>query len=133
MAAAGLGDEILGWARLAAYAWDAESGALSTRLDGCHTQLSVREAVKGRMELREDINGESPMLLYALNVDVAERYMFGLLGDDVRAQLELPFLELPAAADVADGYSLATPAKGFHALVRTGVGPIAAAPWPGRP
>jgi hypothetical protein len=84
------------------------------------------------MELREDIDGDSRMLLYALNLDVVERHLFGLLGDEIRAQLDLPFLELPAAAtDMAEGYSLGAPTKGFQTLVRTGAGPVAAAPWPG--
>jgi hypothetical protein len=132
VATARLSEEILGWARLAGYAWDAEAAALTTRLDGCHTELSVRAATKGRMELHEDIDGDRRMLLYALNLDVIERHLFALLGDDVRAQIDLPFLEFPAApTDIAGGYSLGPPARGFHTLVKTGTGPIAAAPWPG--
>jgi hypothetical protein len=132
VAAARLGDGILGWARLAGYGWDAETGALMTRLDGCHTQISVHEATNGRMELREDVDGDSRMLLYALNLHVVERHLYGLLGDDIRAQLDLPFLELPASAtDLAGGYSLGTPATGFQTLIQTGRGPVAAAPWPG--
>jgi hypothetical protein len=132
VAAARLSDEILGWARLAGYAWDTETGSLTTRLDGCHAQLSVREATRGRMELREDIEGDSRILLYALDLDVVERHLFVVLGDEIRAQLDLPFLELPSAAtDVAGGYSLGAPTKGFHTLVRTGALPVAAAPWPG--
>jgi Immunity protein 61 len=84
------------------------------------------------MELHEDIDGDSRMLLYALNLDVVVRHLFGLLGDEIRAQLDLPFLDLPAAAtDVAGGYSLGAPTKGFQTLVRTDAGPVAAAPWPG--
>jgi hypothetical protein len=30
------------------------------------------------MELREDIDGDSRMLLYAYNLDVVERHLFGL-------------------------------------------------------
>ncbi|SBS79357.1 conserved hypothetical protein [uncultured Mycobacterium sp.] len=132
MTAARLGDDILGWARLAGYGWDAETGALTTRLDGCQTELSVRAAANGRFELHEDIDGDRRMLLYALNLDVVERHLFALLGDDIRAQLDLPFLELPAAAtDVAGGYSLGPTARGFQTLVRIGAGPVAAAPRPG--
>jgi hypothetical protein len=64
--------------RLAGYAWDTETCSLTTRLDGCHTQLSVRESTRGRMELREDIDGDSRMLLYDLNLDVVERHLFAL-------------------------------------------------------
>lgn len=132
VAAARLGDDILGWARLAGYGWDVETGALTIRFDGCHTELSVRAAANGRFELHEDIDGDRRMLLYALNLDVVARHLFAFLGDDIRAQLDLPFLELPAAAaDVAGGYCLGAPARGFQTLVRIGTGPVAAAPWPG--
>jgi hypothetical protein len=132
VATARLSAEILGWARLAGYDWDAETGALTTQFDGTRTDLVVRDASQGRMELHEETDGDRRMLLYALNVDVVERHLFSLLGDDIRAQLDLPFLELPAAAtDLAGGYSLGPPARGYQTLVRTGTGPVAAAPWPG--
>ena len=125
MTAARLGDDILGWARLAGYGWDADSGALTTRLDGCQTELSVRAAANGRFELHEDIDGDRRMLLYALNIDVVARHLLALLGDDIRAQLDLPFLELPAAAsDVAGGYSLGPTARGFKRWSGSAPGPL---------
>lgn len=132
VAATRLSDEILGWARLAGYTCDTGAGVLTTLVEGCHTQLSVREAARGRVEVREDIDAESRLLLYAVNLHVAERHLFALLGDDIRAQLDLPFLDLRAGdVDIAEGYSLDPPVKGFQTLVRAGTGPVAAAPWPG--
>jgi hypothetical protein len=129
--AARLGDEILGWARLAGYAWDTETGSLTTRLDGCHTQLSVREATRGRMEVREDIDGDSRMLLYALTLDVVERHLFGLFADDIREDVDLPLLELGwRREDLAEGYELSEMVRGYRTLKRTPGGPVAAAPDP---
>jgi hypothetical protein len=131
VAAARLSDEILGWARLAGYAWDTETGSLTTRLDGCHTQLSVRVATRGRMELREDIDGDSRMLLYALNLDVVERHLFGLFADDIREDLDLGFLPLRwEEEDLAEGFGLTDMVRGYRTLQRSDGAPVAAAPDP---
>ncbi|KAA0093612.1 hypothetical protein CIW49_26495 [Mycolicibacterium sp. P1-18] len=72
-------------------------------------------------ELRERV-------LYAASAEVLERFVMGLLGDDIRDDLDLPYLELPsAAADVARGYSLGPLESGSRTLFR-GVEPVAAAP-----
>jgi hypothetical protein len=131
MAAARLGDEILGWARLAGYGWNAETGALTARLDGCHTQISVHEATNGRLELREDVDGDSRMLLYALDIDVVERHLFGLFADDIREDLDLEFLRVRCEReDLAAGFELTDMVRSYRTLKRVGGAPIAAAPDP---
>lgn len=83
----------------------------------------------GRAELVQlDDDGTSERVLYAADAEVLERYLFGLLGDDIRDDLDLPYLDLPAdEADTAHGYRLGAVDNGSRTLFR-GREPVAAAP-----
>lgn len=78
------------------------------------------------IELAEDAPGQR--MLYAADAAVMECFVFTVLGDDVRDDLDLPYLELPSApADVAPSYRLGEVVNGSRTLFRHD-GPVAAAP-----
>jgi hypothetical protein len=69
--------------------------------------------------------------LFVEQIEVLERYLFALFADDIREDLELPFLDLPwDAHDLAEGFELTVMVRGYRTLTRTGRGPVAAAPDP---
>jgi immunity protein 61 of polymorphic toxin system len=69
--------------------------------------------------------------LFVAQLEVLERYLFGLFADDIREDLELPFLDLPyGAIDLAAGFELTDMVRGYRTLTRTGGDPVAAAPDP---
>jgi hypothetical protein len=110
-----LADEILGWAQLAGYHWSPEKHSLTTGSGEFVTRISPREVTGSRLQLREDLGGADRLLLHAVNMNVVDRYLVTLLGDELREDLGLLFLHLPAtAADFAPGYSLSQSANGFH-------------------
>jgi hypothetical protein len=54
-----------------------------------------------------------------------------MFDDDIREDLDLPFLDLLCSADdLAAGYELTDMVRGYRTLARTGRGPVAAAPDP---
>ncbi len=54
-----------------------------------------------------------------------------IFADDLREDLDLPYLPLPWAADqVAPGFEISEIVRGYRTLTRTGRGPVAAAPDP---
>ncbi|WP_082902498.1 Imm61 family immunity protein [Mycobacterium adipatum] len=54
-----------------------------------------------------------------------------IFADDIREDLDLPFLELPHTTnDLAAGYQLSDIVRGYRTLTRRGHGPVAAAPDP---
>lgn len=114
------------WAQLARYEWNSDEGLLRRPGDAGYAVLA-RKA--GRAELVQlDDDGTSERVLYAADGEVLERYLFGLLGDDIRDDLDLPYLDLPAdEADTADGYRLGALDHGSRTLFR-GSEPVAAAP-----
>lgn len=118
--------ECVRWAQLARYDWDPAAGIL--RRPG-EDGYAVVARPGGRAELLEvGDDGTRERVLYAASAEVLERFVMGLLGDDIRDDLDLPYLELPsAAADVARGYSLGPLESGSRTLFR-GVEPVAAAP-----
>ena len=67
-----------------------------------------------------DDDGTGERVLYAADGEVLEHYLFGLLGDDIRDDLDLPYLDLPTAeADTADRYCLGPLRERFaHAVQR---------------
>ena len=81
------------------------------------------------MSARAD--GDSRMLLYALNLDVVERHLFWLLVTTSEHSPICPSLTPPASeTDLAGGFT--GPARqGVQTVLRTGTGPVAAAPRPG--
>ena len=69
-------------------------------------------------------------VLFAASTKVLELYLYGVFGDDIRDDLDLPFLELPwQVEDVAAGYTLGEMNGAYRTLRRGGV-PLAAAPDP---
>lgn len=118
--------ECVRWAQLARYDWNAAEGVLR-RPGECGYALLARPGGRAELvELADD--GTSERVLYASSAEVLERYVMGLLGDDVRDDLDLPYLELPSAgADLAPGYRLGPLEKGSRTLFR-GMEPVAAAP-----
>lgn len=78
------------------------------------------------IELTDD--GPGDRMLYAANATVLEYFVFTVLGDDVRDDLDLPYLQLPSRpADIAPQYHLGGVVNGSRTLFRE-ESPVAAAP-----
>jgi hypothetical protein len=118
--------ECLRWAQLARYDWNSAEGLLRRPGEDGYAVLARPD---GRAELVQLADGgTSERVLYAAAGEVLECYLFGLLGDDIRDDLDLPYLDLPAnEADTADGYRLGPFEAGSRTLFR-GSEPVAAAP-----
>lgn len=122
-----LTEQCAGWARLARYEWNTAEGWL--RRPGEEGYV-VQAHPAGRVELLQLAeDGTRERVLYAADAEVLERYLFGLvLGDDIRDDVDLPYLDLPSGeADTADGYRLGPAVTGSRTLYR-GTEPVAAAP-----
>lgn len=130
-----LNPEILGWARTAHYVASTagEGGDVELNSEaGAPARYFIRRRGPDRLELTQLADGddESPVLFVA-RVEVLGHYLIGLFADDIREDLDLPYLDLPwAPGDLAPGYSLTDMARGYRTLRRAGQGPIAAAPDP---
>ncbi|BEL41745.1 hypothetical protein Isolate57625_51000 (plasmid) [Mycobacteroides abscessus subsp. abscessus] len=127
-----LSAECAGWARTAGYEVrvDSEATVLWPVGGGRSWYRMRRRGDMGRVELSEtDSDGMTEILLFAVGMDVTERFLIGALGDDIRDHIDLPFLELPwrRAGDLAIGFAVSGVARGYRTLSRAGVGPIAAA------
>ncbi len=124
-----------GWARTAHYTLTvADDGDVMLRSEiGDSTRYFIRRRGPNRLELTQsddDAGGERPVLFVA-QIDVLERYLLALFADDIRDDLDLPFLPLPfSAGDIAAGFELSDMVRGYRTLTRTGHGPVAAAPDP---
>ncbi|WP_179476370.1 Imm61 family immunity protein [Mycolicibacterium vinylchloridicum] len=121
-----LSPESHGWARLARYAWDVDEGVL--RRPG-EPGYAFRGAAGGRVEMIElTDDGPGERMFYAADATVMECFVFTVLGDDVRDDLDLPYLEFPAGpADIAPHYHLGEVVNGWRTLLCAG-SPVAAAP-----
>ncbi|AGB27014.1 hypothetical protein Mycsm_06911 (plasmid) [Mycobacterium sp. JS623] len=126
-----LGNECLAWAKVAGYRCEVD--AASARLvpvSGEGTRYMI-EWRRDRLRLSEYLPGATDsdeVVMYAATVPVLETFLMGVLGDDVRDTLALPFLELPWSADqLAEGFELTTSRPGSLTLVRSGHGPLAGA------
>lgn len=121
------------WARTANYTVLDEDGVVVFRSEtDSSARYFIRRRGPDRLELTQsdDDAGERPVLFVA-HVEVLERYLLGLFADDLRDDLDLPFLPLPFTADqVAPGFELTDMVRGYRTLTRTGRGPVAAAPDP---
>lgn len=118
--------ECVRWAQVARYDWNAAEGLLRRSGEDGYVVLARPAGRAELMELADD--GTRERVLYAAAGEVLERFIFGLLGDDVRDDLDLPYLRLPAdGADIAPGYRLGPFDKGSRTLFR-GSQPVAAAP-----
>jgi hypothetical protein len=129
-----LSSECLGWARTAHYITViADDGDVQLRSEaGTPTRYCIRRRGPDRLELTQADDGDAERpLLFVEQIEVMERYLFGLFADDIREDLELPFLDLPYGADdLASGFELTDMVGGYRTLTRTGRGPVAAAPDP---
>lgn len=119
-----------GWAATARYDVHLEDGTTVLRPhDRDRGTYWIRSRAGGRVELTEtepDSDIEEP-ILFAADIAVLERYVFGILGDDIRDDLALDELRLPwTPKDVAPGYVLSGMDGGWRTLSRRGSGPVAA-------
>jgi hypothetical protein len=94
----------------------------------------IRRRGGDRLELTEadpETGGERP-LLFVADIAVLERHLFGILADEIREDLGLPFLALPTSRQwlAGTGYTLGEMTGGYRTLARVGAGPVAAAPDP---
>lgn len=89
----------------------------------------IRARGRGRVELTEvDPDGVEHSDLFAAGMDVLERYLIGAIGDSVREDLALPYLDMPWTVDaLAPGYTLGPLTRGFRTLSRADGSPVAAA------
>ncbi|MCV7136594.1 hypothetical protein H7J06_26865 [Mycobacterium hodleri] len=111
---------------MARYDWNSAEGLLRRPGEDGYAVLARPDGRAELVQLADD--GTSERVLYAADRVVLERYLFGLLGDDIRDDLDLPFLDLPAGeANTADGYHLGPFQAGSRTLFR-GSEPVAAAP-----
>lgn len=128
-----LSADCLGWARTAGYecSCDAAGDTLMLSSD-LGTRLYVRVRARGRLELSQSVDGEDPCpVLYASSLEVLERHLYGVMGDEIRDEVCLPHLELPWAKEsLARGYMVSDMQRGYRILSRDGRGAVAAAPDP---
>lgn len=129
-----LSEGCVGWARTAGYVTAvADDGEIQLRSQvGAPTRYCIRRRGPDRLELTQaDDGGEKYPLLFVAAVEVLERYLVGLFGEDIREDLDLPFLDLPSDShSVAPGYALSDMVRDYRTLTRSGHGPVAAAPDP---
>lgn len=84
----------------------------------------------GRVELVEvDELGDERLVLFVAEMKVLERYLFGVFGDDIRAEVDLPFIELPWDREsLATRYEIDDASPAYQILTATDRGPVAAVP-----
>ena len=121
----------LGWAHTAGYSHsiDEDAGVLTLRSEA-GTRYFIRHRAGGRVELSEAAADEDPRpTLFTATATILERFLYAVLGDEIREDVSLPYLHLPcSASDIAPGYRLAGMDRGYRILNRIGHGPVAAAP-----
>lgn len=127
-----LSAECVGWARAAQYSvvdGDEPGAVVLSHVDPAVGGYILRSRAEGRVELFGSVDGEEESLLYAAGTTVMERYLVGVLADELREDLDLPYLELPWAVpgDLAAGYEITPLERGFRVLRRRGGGPPIAA------
>jgi hypothetical protein len=85
---------------------------------------------RGRLKLAElNDDGQEDLVLYAAEMDVMERFLVGVVADEIRDDLGLPYLDLPfTLEDTASGFAIGEMRRGYRILSRSGGDPLAAAP-----
>lgn len=114
-----LSSELVDWARQAGYSLSLDSDTATFWTDpGGETRVYIRRDSKGWiMVTSADRGGEERFELSAVDTDVAERYLWKFFGTVVRANLHLPWLEVPTeASDRAPGYAIEEREDGFAYL-----------------
>lgn len=128
-----LSADCLGWARTAGFVHrtDDTAGIAEFRSEvGAPIRYVIRRPSVGRLELVEvDELDDERLVLFVAEMKVLERYLFGLFGDDIRAEVELPFVELRWDREaLAAGYEIDDSSPGYQILTASGRGPVAAVP-----
>ena len=123
--------ECVRWAQAAQYEvldGDTPGDVVLAHTNSAAGRYIVRSRPRGHVELFGELDGEEESLLYASGMAVMERYLVGVLADELREDLDLPYLELPwAAASLADGFDITALERGFRMLRPRGGGPPVAA------
>jgi hypothetical protein len=116
----------------------AQTAGFDVRIEGGETQLWPHDRDRGRCRIRErgngrvdlldvDPDGVEEMVLFTADQEVMEVFLIAMLGDEVREDLDLEYLDLPTEVDyLAPGYELTKTPRGDRLLTRIGVGPVAA-------
>ncbi|WP_087083696.1 Imm61 family immunity protein [Mycobacterium dioxanotrophicus] len=127
-----ISSECLGWAATARYTRTVDDGAGILMLSAeTGTRYYIRHR-GDRLEFSEATAGDEPRtVLFAATTVVLERCLYAVMGDEIREDIGLPYLELPSSAsEVAKSYQLSDMERGYRILHRIGHGPVAAAPDP---
>lgn len=134
MDAATLSPDLLAWAQTAGYNHTRDTDSLELRpVTGANTRYAVRPDGPARLRLsrNDPDDGDTDAVLLIAAPKVIEHHLYSLFGDDIRDDLDLPYLPLPwQPGDLARGYTLTTAASGLRVLVHHRRGPVAAAPDP---
>jgi hypothetical protein len=111
-AAPTLSSECRGWLMTAGYSCLVDEGSAATvivaRPGTSGTRYSLHRTTRGRLRLLEvNDDDEEDLTLYAAEIDVVERFLIGVLADEIRDEVGLPYLELPWRAEhTAPGFVL---------------------------
>ena len=130
-----LNEELLDWARCAHYVSSVvDDGDLQLRSQaGVPTRYYIRRRGRDRFELTQadDADTVERPVLFVADLEVVQRHLVAVLADNIRDDLGMEFLDLPwDIADLAPDYELSEMVRGYRTLLRTGHGPVAAAPDP---
>lgn len=124
----------IGWARSAHYITEpADDGGVQMRSEaGAPSRYFIRRRGTDRLVLTEaEDDGDEHPVLFVADIDVMEKHLIALFADDIRDDLDLPFLEMEWSIEaVAAGYQVSEIERGYRTLTRRGDEPIAAAPDP---
>jgi hypothetical protein len=132
IAAPTLSGECLGWVLTAGYSCFADENSGTTVITATAgtvgSRYALRRTQRRRLSLLEINDDEEDLALYATGIDVVERFLIGVLADEIRDELGLPYLELPFTAEhTAPAFTLSEMSRGYRTLSRAGGGPVAAA------
>lgn len=128
-----ISEECLGWARLAGFEHRSDDTAgIVVLWSATGSRYCIRQRGRGRLELSHADGGDDPHpILFAASMEILKYHLVGMFGDDVREEVELPYLEMSVArTDVAQGYAVGEMQRGYRILTRTDGTPVAAAPDP---
>ena len=102
----------MGWARTAHYITAiANDGDVQLRRKPASRRgTSSAAAAPNRLELNQSDDGDDEQpLLFVADIELLERHLIGLFADDIREDLDLPFLDLRyGAGDLAPAMKLVT-------------------------
>lgn len=127
-----LSAETRAWAQTANYTMtEDEDGTVVFRSEtDSFARYFIRRRGVDRLQLTQsDEDDRERPVLFVAQAEVLERYLLALFSDDLREDLDLPFLPLPWTVDhLAPGFTVSDTVRGWRTLIRTGHGSIGAAP-----